>query len=69
MLPRKVERWLAKLMECMTQKVVKGQALAEFLASHSTWPEEGKLKQVVKVTSVGKPLLWTLFFDGAIVGQ
>lgn len=72
-LQRRVERWLVKLMEfnikCVTQKVVKSQASVEFLASHSTWPKEGKLKQVVKVTSVGKPPLWTLFFDGARVGQ
>ena len=46
---------------------MKGQALADLLANYPRWPE-GENKQTALVLNTERPT-WTLYFDGAIVGQ
>ena len=64
-------RWLLKLMEfdmkCITQKAVKGQAIAELLANHSALPSEKK--EEVHFNMDEELVKWTLYFDGAAVGM
>ena len=64
-------KWLVKLMEfdikCVVQNAVKGQDLADLLASHPRWPEEERNVMHVMNTNQ-RPVYWTLYFDGAAVG-
>ena len=54
-------------IKCMMQKAVKGQALGDLLDNHPRWPEEEIQKALVMNTDQ-RPT-WTLYVDGAAVGQ
>ena len=56
-------------IKCVAQKAMKGQALADILASHPRWPVEEKTDGNAMVMSIHKTHPWTLYFDGAAVGQ
>ena len=54
-------------IKCVTQKAVKGQAIAELLANHSALPSEKK--EEVHFNMDEELIKWTLYFDGAAVGM
>ena len=58
-------------IKCVVQKAMKGQALADLLASHPIWSEkkEDEEDEVTHTMTISWNLMWTMYFDGAAVGQ
>ncbi|CAL8135225.1 unnamed protein product [Prunus armeniaca] len=63
-----IGKWMMALSEFtfqyVTQKSVKGQALADFLAHHLVQGQEGELEVVIGMTHMEKNY-WTMYFDGS----